>query len=205
MPKSFIATVFLSLILCGVCLALIIFMSQNIDKTNTITEKKLVQFEADIKTLHDKDKDVDKAIKKLDDRLGKIENLNPNIVDLLGHDNSDDVKNKPTDKDKQKEKPADKPAKETPNKPTLPIKPKNPKEEPTTPLPKDNEKPVTSAPVSQLNFRSEPSLSSGVIRTFGSNETVTILGEEKAADGYTWSKVKDSRGQIGWVAKSFLQ
>lgn len=54
--------------------------------------------------------------------------------------------------------------------------------------------------VSALNFREGPSLKNKVKRILPNGEKVENLKEQKEADGYTWTKVKDAKGETGWIA-----
>jgi cytoskeletal protein RodZ len=56
-----------------------------------------------------------------------------------------------------------------------------------------------------LNFRANPSTGSKVIRVLPSGESLTILNETKTSGGYKWIKVRDYKGNTGWVADDFLK
>lgn len=57
-----------------------------------------------------------------------------------------------------------------------------------------------------VNIRRSPSTSGTLVTRATSGSPVILLSERSiAADGYQWSKVKLSDGQIGWVANDFLR
>lgn len=57
----------------------------------------------------------------------------------------------------------------------------------------------------RLNLRENNSTNAKVIKTLTTGTTLTLLGEEKQAENYTWVKVKTSDGTTGWVAKQYLK
>jgi hypothetical protein len=64
--------------------------------------------------------------------------------------------------------------------------------------------PVVKTKAGKLNFRSEPTTGSSVLRVLNINESLTVLGETQQSGGYTWIKVQDATGATGWVAQSFV-
>lgn len=57
----------------------------------------------------------------------------------------------------------------------------------------------------RLNLRNDASTDGNVIKTLDKGTKVSLLGEEKTGDGYTWVKVKTETGSIGWVAKKYVK
>jgi len=57
--------------------------------------------------------------------------------------------------------------------------------------------------VDELNLRDSGSLSGTIVGTLASGDTVTILSDSEAADGYLWYEVETDLG-TGWVAGEFL-
>lgn len=51
----------------------------------------------------------------------------------------------------------------------------------------------------------DPGLNTAVIRVLQDGERVVIIAGPQQANGMTWWQVRDSGGQEGWVAASFLQ
>jgi len=56
-----------------------------------------------------------------------------------------------------------------------------------------------------LVMHTDPGLNTAVIRVLQDGERVVIIAGPQQADGMTWWQVRDSGGQEGWVAASFLQ
>lgn len=56
-----------------------------------------------------------------------------------------------------------------------------------------------------LVMHTDPGLNTAVIRVLQDGERVVIIAGPQQADGMTWWQVRDSSGQEGWVAASFLQ
>ncbi|MFP3727155.1 SH3 domain-containing protein [Priestia filamentosa] len=62
---------------------------------------------------------------------------------------------------------------------------------------------VVAKTTNGLNLRSQPGLKASVVKKAGNGEKLTVVGESVSKDGYTWIKVKDSKGKTGWVAKKY--
>lgn len=58
---------------------------------------------------------------------------------------------------------------------------------------------------SRLNLRNATGTDASVIKTLAKGAGVELLGEEKKEGNYTWAKVKDGSGSIGWVAKNYIK
>lgn len=63
---------------------------------------------------------------------------------------------------------------------------------------------VTGTDGSGVKLRQSPGLSGEVIRICQDGSWVEFTGEVARADGYTWWKVLDSLGNVGWVAADYL-
>ena len=55
----------------------------------------------------------------------------------------------------------------------------------------------------RLNLRNAPGTDSDVMKTLVAGAEVEVMGEEKVVGDYTWIKVKDDEGHVGYVASNF--
>lgn len=55
-----------------------------------------------------------------------------------------------------------------------------------------------------VNLRSEPGLESNVVTVVPEETRVTILGDTRSMDGFTWYMIATPDGIEGWVASTFL-
>lgn len=72
----------------------------------------------------------------------------------------------------------------------------------------DNTAPAAKATVtgSGINLRASASTRAAALTKLSAGESVDVIeADSQQADGYTWSKIKTSRGTEGWVANKFLQ
>ncbi|MCL5257330.1 MAG: SH3 domain-containing protein [Chloroflexi bacterium] len=53
-------------------------------------------------------------------------------------------------------------------------------------------------------MRAKPSSSAQPVVSLEEGAKVKIIGEDVAADGYTWRNVEDSQGNRGWIVSNFL-
>jgi|GEM_PF-2501710 len=59
---------------------------------------------------------------------------------------------------------------------------------------------------SDLNLRSGPGTSYGIIATYGGNERATVVDGPTSAEGYAWYQVEvQADGNVGWFASEFLE
>ncbi len=57
-----------------------------------------------------------------------------------------------------------------------------------------------------VRLRNSPNIGDNIVVTLGENEVVTLIQENAGtANGYTWSKIRRSNGQEGYVAKDYLK
>lgn len=56
-----------------------------------------------------------------------------------------------------------------------------------------------------INLRQQPGLSGRILRVWPEGTLLGPMGEEVKADGYTWWKVRDGQGNVGWAVSDNLQ
>ena len=56
-----------------------------------------------------------------------------------------------------------------------------------------------------VNVRADATTSSDVVTAVSAGDVVTITGDSKDADGYTWWPIETSDGSTGWIVGDFLQ
>jgi hypothetical protein len=64
---------------------------------------------------------------------------------------------------------------------------------------------VTGSGIEGIRFRFGPGLTYATIRIATDGEDMLVLDGPETADGYTWWRLQDAMGNIGWAADQYLQ
>jgi hypothetical protein len=63
---------------------------------------------------------------------------------------------------------------------------------------------ITGSGTDGIRFRFGPGLNYATIRIATDGDTMMVVGGPESGDGYTWWRLQDNLGNIGWAAESFL-
>lgn len=55
-----------------------------------------------------------------------------------------------------------------------------------------------------VNLRADASTGADIVATLNDGDTVTVTGDSKDADGYTWWPVQTADGKTGWIVQDYL-
>jgi len=184
LKKQFVLN-FLTLVVSFVALLGMIVSFNNTDKKDTNPQEKINALEKSLKTSEEKVNELKETLanaeKELEANKGKSAELETKLSDSENRMGSLEQAFMKLAEQKGEPKPS--------------------KDKPEV-VEKDGKLTVN---VMALNFREGPSLKNKVHRLLYKGEVLTSLKEQKKADGYTWTKVQDKNGKVGWIATQFTK